>query len=354
MYRLYNIKVFLVVIVGLYLTVLAPNGGNCAVLLYDDFDGPLAPRWTIQRGNAWTDGGWAYLHDPIPFNPYRDSVIITGEGADWNDYRFRTRFFAEGGGDGWYEALVFFRVQEMYEWGKGTYYGLTIYTPLWVNPQDAPKVALCKSIGDGPSIKLMEVKPPEGVVHDHDNTVEVEVVGGHISVAINGVNVLECTDPDPISSGGVGLGVTWEATTRFDYAEVVGITQCTLDLTLSYLEGTLNMDFQMGTQEPAKWNLFYVRQKEKHLLSTPPIIIDQPICFSISIPEFPNQGTIGFLTTFTTCNEGIICSDFGTVDTGQLEAETEVPTEKEIRRLLKQKLDETMLTFPNHVLDGRQ
>lgn len=93
MNRLSNIKVFLVVIVGLYLTVLAPNGGNCAVLLDNNFDGPLAPTWTIQRGNAWTDGGRAYLHDPIWFNPYRNSVIITGEGADWNDYRFRTRIY---------------------------------------------------------------------------------------------------------------------------------------------------------------------------------------------------------------------------------------------------------------------
>jgi hypothetical protein len=38
------------VIVGSFMAVLSPGFGNCEVILHDEFDGPLAPTWTIQTG----------------------------------------------------------------------------------------------------------------------------------------------------------------------------------------------------------------------------------------------------------------------------------------------------------------
>lgn len=200
------------------------NELTCPHILYDSFDAPLEPKWTVERGKAWTQGGWAYLHDPVGWNPYRDSVIIAGEGLDWTNYRFSTRFYAEGGGDGWYQADIYFRVQDMHGWGKGTYYRLNIYTPLWVNPENAPRVHLIKHTGDT-TTSLALTHPLSGVINDHDNRVEVEVIGGTIRIAINGFNILEFTDPNPIPAGGVGLGVTWEATTRYDYIKVTPIPE---------------------------------------------------------------------------------------------------------------------------------
>jgi len=57
-------------------------------------------------------------------------------------------------------------------------------------------------------------------VNDFDNTVVIDVTGGRIQLWMNDFAVVDCTDPDPIPTGGVALGVVWEGRTRYDYAYV--------------------------------------------------------------------------------------------------------------------------------------
>lgn len=210
--------------ISIFLLLSLPAAGQASVLLHDDFDGPLdSTIWEIKYGNAWTDGGWVYLHDPTAFNPYRDSVIVADEGSEWSNYRFSTRFYAEGGGDNWYMAIIQFRVQEMYDWGEGTYYRVLAFTPLWPQSTHRNRIFLEKRI-PGTTVFQVNELVPDGVMNNHDNTVQVEVLGGTIKIAVNGVDVLEYTDPDPIPAGGIGIGSIWESTTRFDYVTVVADT----------------------------------------------------------------------------------------------------------------------------------
>jgi hypothetical protein len=93
---------------------------------------------------------------------------------------------------------------------------------------------------------------------------------------------------------------------------------CTLNLTESATNGTLTLDFDVGTHEPATWNVWLIAQAESiEFLSAALPRVDPPIPVHVSIPFFPSLGTIGILTTLTTPDQGIICSAFKTVNTGR-------------------------------------
>ena len=96
-------------------------------------------------------------------------------------------------------------------------------------------------------------------------------------------------------------------------------TPCTLNLSLSYDDGTLTMDFELGTREAATWSLWLVMPGTGtgiiRMWSFPILYpISPPTTFPISFPS-PDLGTIGFLTALST-SEGITCFDAGTFDTG--------------------------------------
>jgi hypothetical protein len=100
---------------------------------------------------------------------------------------------------------------------------------------------------------------------------------------------------------------------------------CTLDLTPSLTEGMLTLDVQLGTQEPATWNIWLTAQNEiTRLLSLPLGVLDPPVSVPFTIPFVPSLGTVGVLTTLTTPDQGIICSDFATVDTGPVSEDAAV------------------------------
>ena len=92
-------------------------------------------------------------------------------------------------------------------------------------------------------------------------------------------------------------------------------TTCVLTQDHSYTSGTLNMDFNLGLSTPATWNVYLsVANVAVPLFSIPLPTIDPPISAPLSIPGFPDLGGIGVLTTLTTPVNGIICSDWLTVD----------------------------------------
>jgi glucose/arabinose dehydrogenase len=115
---------------------------------------------------------------------------------------------------------------------------------------------------------------------------------------------------------------------------------CTLDLNLSYNGSTLTMSFEIGTQLPASWNVWVsFLNTTIPSWSVPIPVVDPPISFPIPIPEFPSLGNIGFLTTLTTQENGIICSDWETLDTGPMTAATQIPIGSELRKLFKERLE---------------
>jgi len=209
----------------LYLT--AVTSTDAAVLLVDDFSGAtLAPVWTIAQGFAEVGNGHVDVHGSTPGT--RDGWIVAAEGSsgDWSDYHFATRFIADGGGDGWYRGELAFRVQEWHGWTDGTFYRLMIDTPIWAGGPGAlggGTVSLAK-VRDGGFTMLAEAGPSPGAIHDHDNAVDVRVVGDRIQVSVNGTPLIDLRDTqDPILAGGVALGALWESHVRYDHAFVATV-----------------------------------------------------------------------------------------------------------------------------------
>jgi hypothetical protein len=91
----------------------------------------------------------------------------------------------------------------------------------------------------------------------------------------------------------------------------------TLEVSLSYADDTLYLDFYVGTMEPVMWNVWLSYMNNTILLGSRSVpVTDPPISAPYSIPGFPSLGTVGVLTTFTTVERGIVCSDWETVYTG--------------------------------------
>jgi hypothetical protein len=95
------------------------------------------------------------------------------------------------------------------------------------------------------------------------------------------------------------------------------VTPCTLSLETALTDGTLALAFTIGTKEPATWNVWLTAQNEiVRLLSLPLGVLDPPVLVPFTLPFVPPLGAVGVLTTLTTPERGIICSEFATVETG--------------------------------------
>jgi concanavalin A-like lectin/glucanase superfamily protein len=113
---------------------------------------------------------------------------------------------------------------------------------------------------------------------------------------------------------------------------------CTLSLEPHFTDGTLTLEFTLGTQEPATWNVWLTAQNEMtRLLSIPLAVTDPPVHVPFTLPFFPSLGTVGILTTLVTPDQGIICSDFETVETGP-SAEDAASSVQELQDMLLQHL----------------
>lgn len=92
---------------------------------------------------------------------------------------------------------------------------------------------------------------------------------------------------------------------------------CTLSLEAQHADSTLSLAFTLGTQEPAIWTVWLTAQNEiVRLLSLPLGVLEPPVSVPFMLPFVPSLGTVGILTTLTTPDLGILCSEFATVDTG--------------------------------------
>jgi hypothetical protein len=204
------------VTVMLALPGVPPARAGGSLLLDDSFDGPLDPStWTIERGNAWTEDGWLVCQSAGGWP--RSTVVTAGEGSAWSDYTFRTRFFAEGGGDNWYMAFVYFRVEDYHGLDEGRFYHFWISTPFWDGGGEW-NIGFDRTTESGPETLAVVWNPP--FVNGQDNVVEVTVSGAHIVMRVNDQVAIDLVDPTPILTGGVGIGSVWESRTRFDYALV--------------------------------------------------------------------------------------------------------------------------------------
>src|SRR6185295_17998040 len=80
----------------------------------------------------------------------------------------------------------------------------------------------------------------------------------------------------------------------------------------------LDFRFDLRTADPVVWNLWLsYGSTTTRVWSLPVPVIGTTISIPWSIPGLINRGSLGFLSTFVTAQEGIVCSDWDVVDTGQ-------------------------------------
>lgn len=93
-----------------------------------------------------------------------------------------------------------------------------------------------------------------------------------------------------------------------------------VELDLSYTNNTLNINIDVGTIEAVNANIWisYMNEMIPHIVGTRLPVIDPPRTYLLSIPNVPHLGNLGVLATLTTSN-GIVCSDWETVETGEME-----------------------------------
>lgn len=204
--------------------LLLANSANAAVLLDENFNGTsLSPEWHIEQGFAEVNGGYVDVFGSDGNS--RDGWIVAGEGSSWSNYHFSTHFIADGGGDNWFRGEIAFRVQDFHSWTTETFYRLSIDTPIWGGGpgNNGGGTATLGSYADNNFNELETISPFPGVIANQDNVVDIWAIGNHIQVAINGTQLIDITDPNPILTGGVGLGAIWESHVRYDYAVVEDI-----------------------------------------------------------------------------------------------------------------------------------
>ena len=84
----------------------------------------------------------------------------------------------------------------------------------------------------------------------------------------------------------------------------------------TYDEGTLTLGFTLSTPTPLTWNLWVSAGAQTVVVWSGAIpAVDPAVAFDVPFPGVPPQGTLGLLTTLTNA-DGIVCSDWKTVDTG--------------------------------------
>ena len=103
----------------------------------------------------------------------------------------------------------------------------------------------------------------------------------------------------------------------FVFLGPLGSDSCALDVSLDYDNGDLHVRFDIGSPTPAFWNIWVVIQNRAvRIRSIPLPAIDPANFISATIPQFPQVGGFGILSTMTTPNKGVRCSDWQVVDTG--------------------------------------
>ena len=107
---------------------------------------------------------------------------------------------------------------------------------------------------------------------------------------------------------------------------------CTLDLTLSFAEGTLTIHRVLGTPEQANWSVWlFIPNTGFIQLWSVSLPVVPTVSFPFPIPGFPPLGTVGIVTALTGPG-GVMCFDVEFIDTGT--PSTANPTLEGLRELI--------------------
>jgi YVTN family beta-propeller protein len=104
--------------------------------------------------------------------------------------------------------------------------------------------------------------------------------------------------------------------------------------TFDFTGDTLTVDFELGAEEPTVWSVsMFISTASGRLWSVSLPAIEPTVSVPVPIPDFPQVGPVGFLSTLVT-QQGIVCSDWKVLDTGPLESPSVL---QKLRELLLEK-----------------
>ena len=190
------------------------------ILFEDHFntDGPLSPEWTTISASQWVEGGqmnarWDGNGDSLA------SIAVVHDGdSTWTDYRFSATVDPAGG----YAYLNFRGSESKLYGGPGLH--MVGYELIFDANQPNPEVILAHIDGNMVGYNLAKV-PYDGLTIGVGNLVDVLCVGPRIQVSVNGTQIIDVVDSNPILFGGIGIQSVFAGRlARFDNVVVTDIS----------------------------------------------------------------------------------------------------------------------------------
>jgi hypothetical protein len=156
-------------------------------------------------------------------------------------------------------------------------------------------------------------------VYQPDGT---NVAGGCTSYQFGGPTSVQ-TDLTPVQSGTfvvIVFAAGNDSTVSFnlEVACLLGTcpTKCLLEDSLVYSNGTLTMNFTIGTPNPVVWDAWLVSNNSTLPLWSQTQPITEPQTAITKTLSIAPSGVVGVLSTLTTTKQGITCSTWNHVSTG--------------------------------------
>lgn len=205
-----------VVVVFLFLLsfvmTLFVNNSFASLLFEDDFDSGMSSEWVSIRPLQWVEDGWLHSQDSYLYWGRDSSAFVHDGDMSWTDYTLSLKVDPLQTGS-WERATVFFRTSDIVAttYGvTGNYYRLEIIGP---GDTDGQRISLSRKTNSGSS----EVLFNEQCSTSSDPMVfEIAVTVGTIQVCLNGAEIINLVDTNPLLYGGIGVGAIWEAEAKFD------------------------------------------------------------------------------------------------------------------------------------------
>ena len=140
-----------------------------------------------------------------------DAWIYRGD-SNWTNYRFKTKIIFDGSGGTTGSGSLVFRSTGHWQ----NEYRLDVWSQS--SSQYPNRIDLFR-YKNGASTALYDSTC--SVAIQNPCQVEVEIIGNRIRVFIDGTNVIDIIDSDPLNNSKVGLGVVWDWHAHFDDVEVI-------------------------------------------------------------------------------------------------------------------------------------
>ena len=180
--------------------------GSPGVLFEDHFDGPnLSPDWKTILPTQWIQGGWMHTRDKDPSSPRNSQAVVHDSDATWTDYTvsLKADFVAS------YRDFTLVLHSDGFvrssEGSSGCAYQVVFNGPEFGADRG---VSLWRAEGD--NVWTTPLAKVRCALPDDPMDIVLSVEGGRIRAWVDGDQVFDATDPDPLPYGGFGVHGIWE------------------------------------------------------------------------------------------------------------------------------------------------